>query len=48
VNFDTVGVARLIEGVEFGGLIADKAFDRIFTKIGPLRDRPQQNQLVAR
>lgn len=24
---DTVGVAPLIEGVEFGGLIADKAFD---------------------
>jgi transposase len=26
-RFDTVGVARLIEGVSFGGLIADKAFD---------------------
>jgi transposase len=26
-RFDTVGVAPLIEGVEFGGLIADKAFD---------------------
>jgi transposase len=26
-RFDTVGVARLIDGVEFGGLIADKAFD---------------------
>ena len=24
---DTVGVAPLIEGIEFGGLIADKAFD---------------------
>jgi transposase len=24
---DTVGVAPLIEGVEFGGLLADKAFD---------------------
>ena len=24
---DTIGVAPLIEGVEFGGLIADKAFD---------------------
>ena len=24
---DTVGVAPLIEGVEFGALIADKAFD---------------------
>ena len=24
---DTVGVAPLIQGVEFGGLIADKAFD---------------------
>ena len=26
-RYDTVGVAPLIEGVEFGGLIADKAFD---------------------
>ena len=26
-RFDTVGVAPLIGGVEFGGLIADKAFD---------------------
>jgi len=26
-NYDTVGVPPLIEGVEFGGLIADKAFD---------------------
>ena len=26
-RFDTVGVAPLIEGVEFAGLIADKAFD---------------------
>jgi len=26
-RFDTVGVAPLIRGVEFGGLIADKAFD---------------------
>ena len=26
-RFDTVGVAPLIEGVNFGGLIADKAFD---------------------
>jgi transposase len=24
---DTIGVAPLIEGIEFGGLIADKAFD---------------------
>jgi transposase len=24
---ETVGVAPLIEGIEFGGLIADKAFD---------------------
>jgi len=27
-RFDTVGVAALIDGVEFDGLIADKAFDR--------------------
>jgi transposase len=26
-RFDTVGVAPLIDGVAFGGLIADKAFD---------------------
>ncbi len=26
-RFDTVGVAPLVEGVAFGGLIADKAFD---------------------
>jgi transposase len=26
-RFDTVGVAPLIEGIEFGGLLADKAFD---------------------
>ena len=26
-RYDTVGVAPLIENVEFGGLIADKAFD---------------------
>ncbi len=26
-RYDTVGVAPLIEGVEFGTLIADKAFD---------------------
>ncbi len=26
-RFDTVGVAPLIRGIEFGGLIADKAFD---------------------
>ena len=26
-RFDTVGVEPLLEGVDFGGLIADKAFD---------------------
>ena len=26
-RYDTIGVAPLIDGVEFGGLIADKAFD---------------------
>ena len=26
-RYDTVGVAPLIKGTEFGGLIADKAFD---------------------
>ena len=27
-RFDTIGVPPLINGLEFGGLIADKAFDR--------------------
>ena len=26
-RFDSIGVAPLINGIEFGGLIADKAFD---------------------
>jgi transposase len=26
-RFDTIGVAPLIEGIEFGALLADKAFD---------------------
>jgi transposase len=26
-RYDTIGIAPLINGVEFGGLIADKAFD---------------------
>ena len=26
-RYDTIGVAPLIKGAEFGGLIADKAFD---------------------
>ena len=26
-RFDTIGVAPLIKDIEFGGLIADKAFD---------------------
>jgi len=26
-RFDTVGVAPLLEGLEFGGMLADKAFD---------------------
>ena len=26
-RFDTVGVEPLLEGIDFGGLIADKAFD---------------------
>lgn len=26
-RYDTVGVAPLIEGIHFGGLLADKAFD---------------------
>lgn len=26
-RYDTIGVAPLIDGIEFGGLLADKAFD---------------------
>jgi len=26
-RYDTIGVAPLIEGIHFGGIIADKAFD---------------------
>jgi len=26
-RYDTIGVASLIEGIYFGGIIADKAFD---------------------
>jgi transposase len=26
-RFDTIGVAPLIEGIQFGGLLGDKAFD---------------------
>ena len=32
-RFDTVGVAPLIEGINFGGLIADKAFDSNHTLV---------------
>lgn len=37
-RFDTVGVAPLIKDVEFGGLIADKAFDANWI-IAELNDR---------
>ncbi len=37
-RYDPVGVAPLIKGVEFGGLIADKAFD-INAIISDLTDR---------
>jgi transposase len=37
-RFDTVGVAPLIDGVEFGGLIADKAFDADWI-VAELNDR---------
>jgi transposase len=40
-RFDTVGVALLIRGVEFGGLIGDKAFDSdaIVAELGERRAR---------
>jgi transposase len=40
-RFDTVGVAPLIRGVEFGGLIGDKAFDSdaIVAELGERRAR---------
>ncbi len=37
-RYDTVGVAPLIQDVEFGGLIADKAFDANWI-IGELNER---------
>jgi transposase len=37
-RFDTVGVAPLIAGIEFGGLIADKAYDSNWI-IGNLNER---------
>jgi transposase len=37
-RYDTVGVAPLIKDVEFGGLIADKAFDANWI-IGELNER---------
>ena len=37
-RFDTVGVAPLIQGIEFGGLLGDKAFDSN-TIIAELDDR---------
>jgi len=42
-RFDTVGVAPLIKDIEFGGLIADKAFDSnwIIEDIDPRMRTPQ-------
>ncbi len=37
-RYDTIGVAPLIEGIEFDGLIADKAFDANWI-IGDMNDR---------
>ena len=54
-RFDTVGVAPLIKDVEFGGLIADKAFDSN-SIIAELNDRgakvvisqhPRRSQPIA-
>ena len=51
-RYDTVGVAPLIKGVEFGGMIADKAFDSNWI-VADMNDRgaqivisqrPQRNQ----
>ena len=40
-RYDTVGVAPLIEGVEFGALIADKAFDGDWISASSTRAAPR-------
>ena len=42
-RFDTVGVEPLIEGIHFGGLIADKAFDSDWI-IETLNERGRENR----
>ena len=46
-RFDTVGVAPLIEGLEFGALIADKAFDSNAHHRRSQRARRQDRDLAA-
>jgi transposase len=54
-RFDTVGVAPLINDVEFGGLIADKAFDSdaIIAELGErgakvvISQHPRRSQPIA-
>ena len=46
-RFDTVGVAPLIDGLDFGGLIADKAFDSNAIIADLERARRQDRHLAA-
>jgi len=46
-RFDTIGVAPLIEGVEFGALIADKAFDKAFDSNDIIADLNQRGAKVV-
>ncbi len=46
-RYDTIGVALLIKGAEFGGLIADKAFDANWI-IAELNERGAQNIISQR
>ena len=45
-RFDTVGVAPLITDIDFGGLIADKAFDSNWI-IADLNERRRQDRHLA-
>jgi hypothetical protein len=45
-RFDTVGIAPLINDVEFGGLIADKAFDSNWI-IEDMNERKSKNRYLA-
>jgi len=46
-RFDAIGVEPLIDGGEFGGLIADKAFDASWIVVEPRRPRGGGRDLAA-